>query len=588
MGSPASPTDPVWARLPGFEAPVAVATDVPLFAAPESLADDDGRVAALVARPSRLHPLLCRATGVLGEGDGLQRPRHSAQWLRRLLDPRDGDGRPLDPFGAHASMPSATTLFNAFVHADRSPLRSRTLRPQFERHLQVLARPGDRIASLRVEPGDLLLRVAPGQGWGHVAVIAAPTQCSGERLHELGWSAEDRAPHPGACYVHVIEVLPRIRRVADRFARRIAGSDGRLPRDSLLLRQSGLPMDRAYLPIFDAALDSPWREGATDWAEWTSTDDLPDAFFTGLLAVAAAIGTQAQYLLGVMKAESDIRSDAVNPHGHATGLIQFMPDTQQRLGWTAGWEAFSRLSAIEQLPFVQRYFQPYARHGLNSTGRLYQATFAGNLVAGLGSRRGDRGQQRHQRRAPIAPTAGWTTTTRATSPWATSRTASTAAATAPRWREALERLQAAAGTAPSAPPAGPPAPLPSPPAPVPSGGNRPVLRRGASGAAVGALQARLNQVHAARLAAGAGGLAGAPLAVDGAFGSHTDGAVRSFQRLAFPGDPAQWDGVVGPRTWAALDQAALGPQPLPVPRPSRAPCLLRRRRRRRGPCRLAP
>ena len=91
-------------------------------------------------------------------------------------------------------------------------------------------------------------------------------------------------------------------------------------------------MDRAYLPIFDAALDSPWREGATDWAEWTSTDDLPDAFFTGLLAVAAAIGTQAQYLLGVMKAESDIRSDAVNPHGHATGLIQFMPDTQQRLG----------------------------------------------------------------------------------------------------------------------------------------------------------------------------------------------------------------------------------------------------------------
>ena len=191
VGSPASPTDPVWARLPGFEAPVAVATDVPLFAAPESLADDDGRVAALVARPSRLHPLLCRATGVLGEGDGLQRPRHSAQWLRRLLDPRDGDGRPLDPFGAHASMPSATTLFNAFVHADRSPLRSRTLRPQFERHLQVLARPGDRIASLRVEPGDLLLRVAPGQGWGHVAVIAAPTQCSGERLHELGWSAED-------------------------------------------------------------------------------------------------------------------------------------------------------------------------------------------------------------------------------------------------------------------------------------------------------------------------------------------------------------------------------------------------------------
>lgn len=64
---------------------------------------------------------------------------------------------------------------------------------------------------------------------------------------------------------------------------------------------------------------------------------------------------------------------------------------------------------------------------------------------------------------------------------------------------------------------------------------RPVLRRGSDCEAVDLLQRDLRQL-------------GYPLAVDGAFGPATETAVRLFQRHA--GLVA--DGIVGPKTWAAI------------------------------------
>ena len=40
--------------------------------------------------------------------------------------------------------------------------------------------------------------------------------------------------------------------------------------------------------------------------------------------------------------------------------------------------------------------------------------------------------------------------------------------------------------------------------------------------------------------------------VDGTFGSYLEGVVKDFQKSAFPGEPAEWDGIVGPKTWAKL------------------------------------
>ena len=85
---------------------------------------------------------------------------------------------------------------------------------------------------------------------------------------------------------------------------------------------------------------------------------------------------------------------------------------------------------------------------------------------------------------------------------------------------------------------------------------RPTVRQGSRGTAVSEAQTRLNAVHASRVAAGQGGLDRCPLAVDGAFGSNTRAAVVAFQRTAFPNQPREWDGIVGPHSWAALIAAS--------------------------------
>ncbi|SCL56186.1 Peptidoglycan-binding (PGRP) domain of peptidoglycan hydrolases-containing protein [Micromonospora eburnea] len=74
--------------------------------------------------------------------------------------------------------------------------------------------------------------------------------------------------------------------------------------------------------------------------------------------------------------------------------------------------------------------------------------------------------------------------------------------------------------------------------------SRPLLRQGAKGAAVTTLQRRLAALH---YDVGA---------VDGAFGPSTFHAVVAFQKV----NGLARDGVVGPRTWAALDRPVV-PKP---------------------------
>lgn len=95
---------------------------------------------------------------------------------------------------------------------------------------------------------------------------------------------------------------------------------------------------------------------------------------------------------------------------------------------------------------------------------------------------------------------------------------------------------------------------------------RPTIRQGSRGPAVIDAQQRLNRVHAAQVAARQAGLARSPLQVDGIFGGNTRAATVSFQRLAFPGLPREWDGIIGLRSWTALVARSDRPGPvIPVP-----------------------
>ncbi|GMA15727.1 DUF2272 domain-containing protein [Deinococcus metallilatus] len=311
-----------------------------------------------------------------------------------------------------------------------------------------------------------------------------------------------------------------------------------------------------------AVTDPPRTTGEAD-AESSATADLSDAFFAGMRAVGAALDAQPLHLLQVMMAESGIRADAHNAHGHASGLIQFMPATLLRLGWTAGHEAFRRLSAEEQLPFVERFYRPYKRYSLNSTARLYQATFLPATLAG-GS---DPDTVLTGRDGPY-PSAYAANSGLDRRRDGTIRVSDLTAAVdrrcrGPRWEEARARLEGASPLPPAPIP-----PVPVPPGPTPPGpGTRPTLRAGAQGEAVREAQHLLNVIHARELAAGRPALPGAPLAEDGAFGQRTRAVTVAFQQLAFPGQPREHDGVIGSRTWARLDEWAGGAGPSPQPPP---------------------
>lgn len=532
-GPPATPAPAVAAPAVAAPAPAAA---VPAAVAPATVPP----TAAMPGDPSLEPPLVLPTSFNFFEStDAAVHPllERAQQWVHEPRQP-SGSGTLLRWLLQRADLPSATAVFKTLA-------QRRGMWPG----LQVLARPGDALAALRPEPGDVLIHVVPGQSFAVVEVALAPGLLLGHQLADRGWVADDPWPDPRA---HFLPVLALGAAAARRYrARRLSAAGGRMRPDSLLLR-----------------LDS--AEAGNDWAEWAQTDDLSDDFFRGLIGVAQAVGTQPQYLLGVMKAESNIRPDAVNPNGHATGLIQFMPATQQRLGWTQGWEAFSRLTAEQQLDFVLRYFIRFARAGLNSTGRLYQATFLPATLS-LGSapdtviaaRGGINARAYEANQGLDADRKGFITV------GDLSRRIDSASH-GPRWREALERLQAAMGSpVPTPQPLPIPQPQPSSGTPtLPStAGGRPVLRRGSRGPAVMDLQTRLN----AWMAQGTPPR-GAPLAVDGVFGPLTDGAVRRFQAEAFPGQPNEVDGIVGPRTWAALDRAASGaPGTTPAPTPAPVP-----------------
>lgn len=582
-----------------------------------------------------------------------------------------GRGAALSPLGGDGGhQPTATELFKAFAFEPAAAGPQRALADHYRATFECLARPGESLHTSGVRPGDLVVKVAPGESWGAFSVIngsepvgpqssgpassgtqgtylpvidlgptgqAGPNVAtrrvadlrgailpdtvllrirSGEAIASPGTDAAVSSKAASAPPVLAKGASgPAVRKLQERLNRFSATEEraGRLALEGCPLSVDGRFGDatesavrdfqmRSYpedasqwdgvvgpatqskldlVPSSGGAADEPsasapasrslfgfggmfGRPAATtpatgsEWAETNDhTADLTDAFFVGMHAVAASIGTNPEFLLAVMNSESGIRASAHNPNGHASGLIQFMPATLVRLGWTLGHEAFRRLSAEEQLPFVERYYRPFVAQGLNSTARLYQATF---LPATL-----NRGSQpetvivdvnANDNAFAYAPNRGLDRRGDGRILVGDLTAFVERAKNSARWREARDRL-AAVVPGPLPPLPVPPQPIVPPgPVPVPPSSSHPVLRRGARGDAVREAQTKLNAVHAAAGARGLPGLADSPLVVDGIFGVHTYNAVVSFQQQVFPTEPHEWDGVIGPRTWAQLDAAA--------------------------------
>lgn len=103
-----------------------------------------------------------------------------------------------------------------------------------------------------------------------------------------------------------------------------------------------------------------------------STIQDPD-FNKKLDKVAAELGVQSNDLLAIMKQESGVNPKAVNKSSGATGLIQFIPSTAYKLGTST--EELYKMSAVEQLDYVYKYFKMIGVKPGMGVGDLYIAVF---------------------------------------------------------------------------------------------------------------------------------------------------------------------------------------------------------------------
>ena len=224
----------------GVDAPVLIPSfDAPLYQPPE--ASDAGELDEVEAYGEQVLEAAeaCASNGGLGR---------SASMLSSLFGHVDDRSSRVLGFDGHRA--SATALFNALVFPDY-PSRPRVaLHRHYAQRFELLARPGTMMLDLVPKRGDLLVRVARGEGWGHVAVVASPGLYIHHQLAERGLRGEGYPlPLPG-WHVHVVEAGPRPRRSDDRFARRLGDASGVVLGDTLLLR-----------PRAEAALEA---EGASE------------------------------------------------------------------------------------------------------------------------------------------------------------------------------------------------------------------------------------------------------------------------------------------------------------------------------------
>lgn len=80
-------------------------------------------------------------------------------------------------------------------------------------------------------------------------------------------------------------------------------------------------------------------------------------FRAALWQMCAANSWDVDSLSAVISAESGFNAAAKNPSGSASGLIQMIDVTARKLGVPNGAAGFRTLSAIEQLPYVEKFYK---------------------------------------------------------------------------------------------------------------------------------------------------------------------------------------------------------------------------------------
>jgi hypothetical protein len=137
----------------------------------------------------------------------------------------------------------------------------------------------------------------------------------------------------------------------------------------------GIMQNRVDLVRSGTAAGTAKLEGASESASvievaWGKTVGLE--FKNSVVGIAARLGCDPSHLMAAMAFETgeSFSPSIQNPKSKATGLIQFMPTTALDLGTTI--DALAKMSALDQLKYVEKYLTPYANR-MRSLSDMYMA-----------------------------------------------------------------------------------------------------------------------------------------------------------------------------------------------------------------------
>lgn len=134
----------------------------------------------------------------------------------------------------------------------------------------------------------------------------------------------------------------------------------------------GSPLSQADVDTINAILH-PVGSSAPDISPLAWGAKVSPEFRAKVVLIASRLGCSSSDLMTCMAWESGRSFDPGKKNmagSGATGLIQFMPDTATGLGTSTA--ELSRMTAVQQLDWVEKYFQPY-KGKLRDLSDIYMA-----------------------------------------------------------------------------------------------------------------------------------------------------------------------------------------------------------------------
>ncbi|WP_193609285.1 peptidoglycan-binding domain-containing protein [Nocardioides lijunqiniae] len=148
--------------------------------------------------------------------------------------------------------------------------------------------------------------------------------------------------------------------------------------------QAAFDAYRADNPLAVQAGSGYTSPAGYDYQQITGVKGNPNVtpeFLRGVEGMAQRLGAQPEHIMAAMSFETGgtFASDVRNPRSSATGLIQFMDSTAKGMGTTTS--ALAQMSPVEQLTYVEKYFEPHRGH-LGDLESVYTSILAGHPASG--------------------------------------------------------------------------------------------------------------------------------------------------------------------------------------------------------------